>query len=248
MPPVQLTPAIRSAPDGANVLSENEIQTLRALPYEQYLQTRWWTGRRNQALREAQYRCEVCESKRQLQVHHVTYERLGCELPEDLAVVCRGCHLGHHHNETQTGIGIYTRVLSDAIRDMPADEFSDVVEEAKQRCARLKIPYHHERFQAAVSRVNSRIAFRPPERNRELYQVAEEGQPLSRAEAAGLLAKHGLSVMMKHMPEVKPRTVRQAEHMKALGILMEGIAAQIERCEAAEDAAAKAEHDESSLS
>jgi hypothetical protein len=234
--PVQLDPAIRSAPSGASVLSKAEISRLKALPYRVYLTTPWWISRRNQALRDAGYRCAVCSTKRQLQVHHQSYERLGCEAAEDLMVVCRGCHVGHHYNETQAGIGVYAKVLSEAIHDMPDAEFTDVVEEAKLRCARLKIPYHHEHFQAAVSRVNSRIAFRPPERSRELYVVTEPGKPLTKAEAAACLSQYGLGVWMTHMhmPEVKPISVRQMERTKALRIVLEALAEQAQRCDEAE--------------
>ncbi|MGH2369964.1 MAG: hypothetical protein ACRDI2_17430 [Chloroflexota bacterium] len=30
------------------------------------------------------------------EVHHLTYERLGDELPEDLAALCAPCHRGAH--------------------------------------------------------------------------------------------------------------------------------------------------------
>jgi len=219
LPPGYVDPLIRSAP-AARPLAES---------YRDYLQTQWWRTRRNQALRDAGYKCAICETKRDLQVHHTTYERLGRELPEDLEVVCRGCHLGYHYNQKQEGIGVYTRVLSSVIQDMPTAEFSDVIEEAKQRCAKANISIHPDRFNAAVARVNPRIYFRPPERSRELYEVSKEGQPLTKAEAAGILQR--LPHVIKHMPEVKPRTVRQAECMRALGIVMEGIAAQIERCD-----------------
>lgn len=234
MPPSSVPPAIRSAPGGARSLSESEIQTLRDLPYEKYLHTSWWSSRRNRALREAGYRCEVCQSKRDLQVHHETYERLGCELPDDLRVVCRGCHVGHHHTETQVAVGLYAKVISEVIHDMPTAELSDVLEEAKQRCAKLKIPYHYERFQAAAARVTHRIAFRPPARHRELYEYAEHDEPISKAEAAGIMAKFGLAGMMKHMPEVKPLPPRQRDKFKALQIVLDAIAEQTERCDQAE--------------
>jgi hypothetical protein len=31
-----------------------------------------------------------------LEVHHRTYERLGCELAGDLVVLCHACHAVHH--------------------------------------------------------------------------------------------------------------------------------------------------------
>lgn len=41
--------------------------------------------------------CERCKKKKGIQVHHLTYERFGGdELPEDLLIVCRGCHMKEH--------------------------------------------------------------------------------------------------------------------------------------------------------
>lgn len=151
-----------------------------------------------------------------------------------MVVVCRGCHLGHHYNETQEGIGVYSKVLSDVIRRLPDAEFTDVVEEAKRECARLKIKLNPDRFNAAVSRVNSRIGFRPPAAKRELFEESESGQPLTKAEAAGLVAKFGLTVAMKHIPEVQPVSVRKMECIKALRIVFEAIAEQTQRCQDAE--------------
>lgn len=40
-------------------------------------------------------RCRTCnlpEPDVVLEVHHRTYERLGCELPEDLVALCQDCH------------------------------------------------------------------------------------------------------------------------------------------------------------
>ena len=39
---------------------------------------------------------EVCGVKHRLQVHHLTYERLGNERDEDLKVLCWACHEREH--------------------------------------------------------------------------------------------------------------------------------------------------------
>lgn len=41
-------------------------------------------------------KCELCSSEKFLQVHHLTYERLGKELMEDLQVLCADCHMKVH--------------------------------------------------------------------------------------------------------------------------------------------------------
>ncbi len=68
----------------------------RTMPYREYLQTSEWHATRMQALRRANYRCQLCPRTDQLQVHHNTYERRGREAPGDLIVLCRRCHEVFH--------------------------------------------------------------------------------------------------------------------------------------------------------
>jgi 5-methylcytosine-specific restriction endonuclease McrA len=70
------------------------------MPYDAYLRTPEWTQRRAEALRKAKKRCQVCNGTNRLEVHHRTYERRGAELPEDLIVLCKGCH-GKFHGKPE---------------------------------------------------------------------------------------------------------------------------------------------------
>jgi 5-methylcytosine-specific restriction endonuclease McrA len=65
--------------------------------YEKYLQTPHWRIFRAQTLARAGFRCGRCHSKVLLQVHHLTYARLGNELFEDVCVRCERCHKREHH-------------------------------------------------------------------------------------------------------------------------------------------------------
>lgn len=70
--------------------------------YYQYIQSEEWRQRANEAKRRAGYRCRVCyrhESEVMLNAHHRTYERLGNEDPDDITVLCRGCHELYHKHE-----------------------------------------------------------------------------------------------------------------------------------------------------
>lgn len=69
---------------------------LATLPYPLYLLTAHWQRKRQAALARAGHRCQVCNTARQLEVHHRTYERLGAELAADLLVLCRACHQLFH--------------------------------------------------------------------------------------------------------------------------------------------------------
>jgi len=83
------------AADLLHVLTHN---LLWHLPYELYLQTRWWQEQRRRALQASGYRCQLCNAKGTvLDVHHRTYERRGREEPGDLIVLCRTCH-DHFHS------------------------------------------------------------------------------------------------------------------------------------------------------
>jgi len=42
-------------------------------------------------------RCYACGKQKRLQLHHMTYERLGKELNADLCFLCDRCHKAVHH-------------------------------------------------------------------------------------------------------------------------------------------------------
>jgi len=64
--------------------------------YEAYLRSAVWRERRNAILARASGRCELCEISDAVQVHHLTYIRLGSELLTDLLAVCANCHESLH--------------------------------------------------------------------------------------------------------------------------------------------------------
>lgn len=72
------------------------IEELRNMLYKEYLQTEHWKVTRLKALKKANYKCEVCNSKEDLNVHHKTYINRGNEKPEDLIVLCHDCHAKFH--------------------------------------------------------------------------------------------------------------------------------------------------------
>jgi hypothetical protein len=78
-------------------LIETPQSRLRAMPYNQYLQTKHWKKTRQLALDYAGHACQICNASGvTLDVHHRTYERLGNEQVADLTVLCRSCHSTFH--------------------------------------------------------------------------------------------------------------------------------------------------------
>lgn len=63
--------------------------------YRDYLASLEWAMKRSQALLRVGGKCQRCGATSEthvLQVHHLNYDRLGGESPEDLLVVCVPCH------------------------------------------------------------------------------------------------------------------------------------------------------------
>jgi 5-methylcytosine-specific restriction endonuclease McrA len=65
---------------------------MERMEYRQYLLSEAWLKRRKLVLEFWGYRCSVCNSPTNPQVHHRTYERVGRELLSDLVVLCESCH------------------------------------------------------------------------------------------------------------------------------------------------------------
>lgn len=74
-------------------------EELAAMPYNDFLKTRYWQIIRNKKLQSVGKKCELCAATGELHVHHKTYEHHGYELvfwETDLIVLCKDCHAKHH--------------------------------------------------------------------------------------------------------------------------------------------------------
>lgn len=215
------------------------------MPYAQYLQTGHWRTVRDRALRRAGFRCSKCSTKRDLQVHHLTYARRGAELDDDLEVLCRGCHLGLHVHESQQGIGVYLKLVREALRAGQFDTISDLAEDVKVRCALARITYRDGQVQAAIARVETEdkltLGAIVPKKFTELLHAGKFNEPFTRAEAAGLIAKFAAQGLIKPMPTVPQFTRRQADGLRVIKQIAALTIDQIARCEEVERIAREAE-------
>lgn len=64
--------------------------------YQRYLKTRYWKKFRKKALKQAGYKCQLCASKKNLHVHHNSYDNLFWEENTDVVVLCNKCHAKFH--------------------------------------------------------------------------------------------------------------------------------------------------------
>lgn len=62
----------------------------------QYLISPEWKTKRKQALKAANYSCQLCKAETDLHVHHISYKNLFRENPEDLVALCSDCHTYVH--------------------------------------------------------------------------------------------------------------------------------------------------------
>ena len=116
------------------------MTTEREQRYLAYLQSDRWALQRAAALARAKYRCSTCGSVIDLEVHHLTYDRLGDELPQDLTVLCETCHTRLHRRESAERLhnarldGWARKVYGDDWRDYEdidavTEEFNEWLEE-----------------------------------------------------------------------------------------------------------------------
>ena len=64
--------------------------------YHRYLDSEDWKRKKKFAIQLADYKCEDCEEKGYLEVHHSNYKCLYHERFDDVHVLCRTCHIEEH--------------------------------------------------------------------------------------------------------------------------------------------------------
>jgi hypothetical protein len=213
--------------------------------YQWYLGTSDWRTIRNRALARAGYRCQRCGSKRDPNVHHLSYARLGAELDADLEVLCFVCHRGHHKQEASSdgGLGVYLRIVSVIIDEDPFARLADLSETVKATCARLKIPARFDLIHKAIQIETGARLFEPKRVPYEsVVEAAPDAPPPSHAQAVELLTRlrvqlRGPDAAVKTMPKVKMVTQSRADQLKAFAMVTREIEDSIARCEALESAA-----------
>lgn len=102
--------------------------------YRQYVNSAAWRARRAQELAKAGHRCQVCGHQGgagiALQVHHLSYDRLGQETARDIVVLCKLCH------ECKHGLSKIAQV-ADAVCGKEDPEREREREANKRRCGHL---------------------------------------------------------------------------------------------------------------
>jgi len=177
------------------------IEALRSLSYAEYLQTNHWKRTRNHALRRAGFHCSRCNANRELQVHHLTYERLGAERDSDLEVLCKACHENHHAEESRKQhLGVYIKLVSDAIRQGEGTNFADLSAAVEATCRANNIRVDRRKITRAIETAGSDRMVLPVKRTYITFDIKTDSRPIGAREAADILRSLGLSAVIRTMP------------------------------------------------
>ena len=167
--------------------------------YAEYLQSPWWRKRRDLAIRNVGHRCTRCGSKTQVEVHHVSYARLGAELDEDLEVICHDCHEGHHFElglQDAQLIGVYTRLGSELLKTQRFETHRDFEDAIMVSCESYRIRRDRKLLRYAIERLSPRMFRALPTPQTSTNQEP----PMSRDEAKEICRRLGLTVPIRGMP------------------------------------------------
>ena len=63
---------------------------------QEYLKSLDWRVLQIKVLDRDRYQCKACNSTNNLEIHHITYKRLGSEHLSDLVCLCNSCHSKLH--------------------------------------------------------------------------------------------------------------------------------------------------------
>lgn len=185
--------------------------------YLAYLNSPDWRRTRNAALRRAKWQCSRCPSRRNLEVHHRSYERLGREFDADLEVLCPDCHRGHHIDTADDSFRVYLRLASSVLERGAWDSIAELAGALKDECAKLKLTYDTGQADRALNLVvGKRLRIVTPGKAPEPYAIGElADHVITKAEAYELVARllqDGKSRLVKTMPAVEKTAAEQAEH------------------------------------
>jgi 5-methylcytosine-specific restriction endonuclease McrA len=79
-----------------NFLNKRNRPVLSKSEYKEYIESKEWREKSNTIKLMYGNLCAFCQYPGKLDVHHITYDRLGCEFPDDLIALCETCHKKQH--------------------------------------------------------------------------------------------------------------------------------------------------------
>ena len=152
-------------------------------------------------LKLARWRCQKCESRRGLDVHHTTYERLGHEWDSDLQVLCRDCHTKLHVKQIELSpSSVYLKLASEALREEPFHSIADLEEAVRAKCKTLNIEFDWQASNRALNLLSGTNRLSKPLPTTRQEFIAEQGRPLTTQESRECLLRLGIEFGDRKIP------------------------------------------------
>jgi hypothetical protein len=124
--------------DGYKMKFKDKLQSLGFQSYTEYLQCEYWNAFKRTYFETHAKICFHCHSHRKIELHHLTYDRLGSERYEDVVVLCQYCHSLTHRLIKERRSHLYeAHLYLDTIT---------ATKKQKQRAELLKNKKHHKKF------------------------------------------------------------------------------------------------------
>lgn len=64
--------------------------------YNEHLRSKQWFEFKASVIKDRGFKCELCKSQKDLELHHLSYKRFGNEQAKDVMLLCHKCHLKAH--------------------------------------------------------------------------------------------------------------------------------------------------------
>lgn len=152
--------------------------------YTEYLQGKHWKGLRKTLCLKPESKCGGCSSKHHLQIHHISYDRLGKELPDDLVVLCDDCHKRVHDELDRLYPGrstawqtLRTRYIFPLLFDRTLDEAQTHVAKRVAKAAKRKQRKKDRRGRNAKKAAAGRYATLPVNFERSKIKKRRKKKP-----------------------------------------------------------------------
>ena len=74
------------------------VQYIKSMDYDSFLKTIYWKTVSYKRKAQSEFKCQLCNSNKDLETHHPTYDIKGVEIDnmKKLTVLCHSCHEKHH--------------------------------------------------------------------------------------------------------------------------------------------------------
>lgn len=84
-----------------SMISVTFCSCFKPISYKHYIDSEMWKQKRIKRIKNDGYKCQLCGSAMNLQVHHITYENVPFEKDDDLLTVCKSCHQKLHEKDLE---------------------------------------------------------------------------------------------------------------------------------------------------